>query len=182
MAEGFARSAAVPLDLGGLEASRRAWRPHLPYLHDGAGRVVHEAILPGGGAVSASAQQAPASDEGPVRRRAFLISRNLFPCIGPPVVELFFHRRMVCNGKPRISSGLAENEALILIGSPGVHHASFRLLSPLRPFPFPPPCRCGWRLTDQPLVDAAWLQAHIGKPGLVVIDVRDAAKDQPNPM
>lgn len=37
------------------------------------------------------------------------------------------------------------------------------------------------RLTDQPLVDAAWLQAHLGKPGLVVIDVRDAAKDQPNP-
>jgi thiosulfate/3-mercaptopyruvate sulfurtransferase len=29
------------------------------------------------------------------------------------------------------------------------------------------------RLTDQPLVDAAWLNAHLGQPGLVVIDIRD---------
>lgn len=37
------------------------------------------------------------------------------------------------------------------------------------------------RLTEQPLVDAAWLQSHLGQKGLVVLDVRDAAKDQPNP-
>ncbi|MFC3166077.1 sulfurtransferase [Ciceribacter thiooxidans] len=37
------------------------------------------------------------------------------------------------------------------------------------------------RLTEKPLVDAAWLQSNLGKEGLVVIDVRDAAKDKPNP-
>lgn len=29
------------------------------------------------------------------------------------------------------------------------------------------------RLTDQPLVDAAWLTEHLGNPSLVVIDIRD---------
>ena len=33
------------------------------------------------------------------------------------------------------------------------------------------------RLTDQPLVDAPWLQAHLGNESLVVIDVRDAVND-----
>jgi thiosulfate/3-mercaptopyruvate sulfurtransferase len=33
------------------------------------------------------------------------------------------------------------------------------------------------RLTDQPLVDAAWLQSHLGQPGLVIIDLRDKTKD-----
>lgn len=37
------------------------------------------------------------------------------------------------------------------------------------------------RLTDQPLVDAAWLKSHLGNKSLVVIDVRDAAKDGANP-
>lgn len=32
------------------------------------------------------------------------------------------------------------------------------------------------RLTDKPLVDAAWLNGHLGSAGLVVIDIRDAAK------
>lgn len=36
-------------------------------------------------------------------------------------------------------------------------------------------------LTDKPLIDAEWLKSSLGKEGLVVIDVRDAAKDQPNP-
>jgi len=30
------------------------------------------------------------------------------------------------------------------------------------------------RLTDQPLVDAAWLKQHLGAPDLVIVDVRDA--------
>ncbi|MBN9307259.1 MAG: sulfurtransferase [Devosia sp. 67-54] len=33
------------------------------------------------------------------------------------------------------------------------------------------------RLTDQPLVDAAWLNGHLGQPGLVIIDIRDKTKD-----
>ncbi|PSJ62986.1 sulfurtransferase [Pseudaminobacter soli (ex Li et al. 2025)] len=33
------------------------------------------------------------------------------------------------------------------------------------------------RLTDQPLVDAAWLKAHLGDKSLVVIDIRDADKE-----
>ncbi|SLN73914.1 sulfurtransferase [Oceanibacterium hippocampi] len=33
------------------------------------------------------------------------------------------------------------------------------------------------RLTDQPLVDAAWLKSHLGNESLVVLDVRDAAND-----
>lgn len=33
------------------------------------------------------------------------------------------------------------------------------------------------RLTDQPLVDAAWLNDHLGAPGLVIIDIRDKTKD-----
>ena len=33
------------------------------------------------------------------------------------------------------------------------------------------------RLTDQPLVDAAWLTGQLGKPDLVVIDIRDKTKD-----
>ncbi len=33
------------------------------------------------------------------------------------------------------------------------------------------------RLTDQPLVDAAWLSQHLGNPGLLVIDIRDAGKE-----
>jgi thiosulfate/3-mercaptopyruvate sulfurtransferase len=33
------------------------------------------------------------------------------------------------------------------------------------------------RLTDQPLVDAAWLNDHLGNPGLVVVDIRTASKD-----
>jgi len=32
------------------------------------------------------------------------------------------------------------------------------------------------RLTDSPLVDAAWLQQHLGDESLVVIDIRDAAE------
>ena len=30
------------------------------------------------------------------------------------------------------------------------------------------------RLTDQPLVDSAWLTDHLGNPSLVVLDIRDA--------
>lgn len=37
------------------------------------------------------------------------------------------------------------------------------------------------RLTDQPLVDAAWLKSQLGNKSLVVIDVRDVAKDAGNP-
>ena len=37
------------------------------------------------------------------------------------------------------------------------------------------------RLTDKPLVDAAWLKSNLGNKSLVVIDVRDAAKDGANP-
>src|SRR5690606_13883478 len=33
------------------------------------------------------------------------------------------------------------------------------------------------RLTDQPLVDAAWLNDLLGAPGLVIIDIRDKTKD-----
>ena len=33
------------------------------------------------------------------------------------------------------------------------------------------------RLTDQPLVDAAWLQSHLGAPDLVVLDIRDKTKE-----
>lgn len=33
------------------------------------------------------------------------------------------------------------------------------------------------RLTDQPLVDAAWLSSQLGKPDLVIIDIRDTPKD-----
>src|SRR3569623_2378513 len=33
------------------------------------------------------------------------------------------------------------------------------------------------RLTDQPLVDAGWLNSHLGQSGLVVLDIRDKAKD-----
>jgi len=33
------------------------------------------------------------------------------------------------------------------------------------------------RLTDQPLVDAVWLKAHLGDKSLVVVDVRDADKE-----
>lgn len=33
------------------------------------------------------------------------------------------------------------------------------------------------RLTDQPLVDAAWLQDHLGNDSLVVVDVRDAVEN-----
>lgn len=33
------------------------------------------------------------------------------------------------------------------------------------------------RLTDQPLVDAAWLKANLGNQSLIVLDVRDATKD-----
>ncbi|MFH1805315.1 MAG: sulfurtransferase [Pseudomonadota bacterium] len=33
------------------------------------------------------------------------------------------------------------------------------------------------RLTDQPLVDAAWLEGNLDHPSLVVVDVRDATKD-----
>jgi thiosulfate/3-mercaptopyruvate sulfurtransferase len=33
------------------------------------------------------------------------------------------------------------------------------------------------RLTDQPLVDAGWLNSHLGQPGLVIIDIRDKTKD-----
>ncbi len=33
------------------------------------------------------------------------------------------------------------------------------------------------RLTDQPLVDAAWLNQHLGDPSLLVIDIRDPGKD-----
>ena len=29
------------------------------------------------------------------------------------------------------------------------------------------------RLTDQPLVDAAWLQSNLGNESLVILDVRD---------
>lgn len=36
------------------------------------------------------------------------------------------------------------------------------------------------RLTDKPLVDAAWLKEHLGDKSLVVVDVRDATK-QGNP-
>lgn len=36
------------------------------------------------------------------------------------------------------------------------------------------------RLTDQPLVDSAWLQDHLGNPSLVVLDIRDAT-DAGNP-
>lgn len=32
------------------------------------------------------------------------------------------------------------------------------------------------RLTDQPLVDAGWLNDNLGNPGLLVIDIRDATK------
>ncbi|HEY4201663.1 MAG TPA: sulfurtransferase [Devosiaceae bacterium] len=32
------------------------------------------------------------------------------------------------------------------------------------------------RLTDKPLVDAAWLNSNIGNPSLLVIDIRDATK------
>ncbi|MDB5588173.1 MAG: Thiosulfate sulfurtransferase, rhodanese [Devosia sp.] len=35
----------------------------------------------------------------------------------------------------------------------------------------------GERLTDQPLVDAAWLNSQLGQPGLVIIDIRDKPKD-----
>lgn len=37
------------------------------------------------------------------------------------------------------------------------------------------------RLTDQPLVDAAWLKSQLGNKSLVVLDVRDVAKDSGNP-
>jgi thiosulfate/3-mercaptopyruvate sulfurtransferase len=37
------------------------------------------------------------------------------------------------------------------------------------------------RLTDQPLVDAAWLKSKLGNESLVVIDVRDAEKNKPDP-
>jgi thiosulfate/3-mercaptopyruvate sulfurtransferase len=37
------------------------------------------------------------------------------------------------------------------------------------------------RLTDKPLVDAAWLTSHIGDKSLVVIDIRDTPKDAANP-
>ena len=37
------------------------------------------------------------------------------------------------------------------------------------------------RLTDKPLVDAAWLKSNLGNKSLVIIDVRDAAKDGANP-
>ena len=33
------------------------------------------------------------------------------------------------------------------------------------------------RLTDQPLVDAGWLNSHLGQPDLVIIDIRDKTKD-----
>lgn len=33
------------------------------------------------------------------------------------------------------------------------------------------------RLTDQPLVDPAWLKSHLGNKSLVILDVRDAGKD-----
>jgi thiosulfate/3-mercaptopyruvate sulfurtransferase len=33
------------------------------------------------------------------------------------------------------------------------------------------------QLTDQPLVDSAWLQSHLGAPDLVVLDIRDATKE-----
>ena len=32
------------------------------------------------------------------------------------------------------------------------------------------------RLTDQPLVDSAWLEAHLGNESLVIIDIRDAVE------
>ena len=32
------------------------------------------------------------------------------------------------------------------------------------------------RLTDQPLVDSAWLQSHLGNESLVILDVRDAVE------
>lgn len=37
------------------------------------------------------------------------------------------------------------------------------------------------RLTDQPLVDAAWLNSQLGQPDLVIIDIRDPAKDAAAP-
>lgn len=37
------------------------------------------------------------------------------------------------------------------------------------------------RLTDQPLVDAAWLKSKLGNESLVVIDVRDIEKGKPDP-
>lgn len=37
------------------------------------------------------------------------------------------------------------------------------------------------RLTDQPLVDAAWLKSQLGNKSLVVLDIRDVAKDAGNP-
>jgi thiosulfate/3-mercaptopyruvate sulfurtransferase len=37
------------------------------------------------------------------------------------------------------------------------------------------------QLTDKPLVDAAWLTSHLGDKSLLVIDIRDAAKDAANP-
>lgn len=37
------------------------------------------------------------------------------------------------------------------------------------------------RLTDQPLVDAAWLKSRLGNESLVVIDVRDVEKNKPDP-
>ncbi|HWK64587.1 MAG TPA: sulfurtransferase [Rhizobiaceae bacterium] len=37
------------------------------------------------------------------------------------------------------------------------------------------------RLTDQPLVDAAWLKSKVGNESLVVIDVRDIEKGKPDP-
>lgn len=33
------------------------------------------------------------------------------------------------------------------------------------------------RLTDQPLVDSAWLKSHLGNESLVVLDIRDNSKD-----
>lgn len=64
VAEGFATSAAAPLDLDGLEAEAAELGSRIYHTYTMAQeRVVHEAILPGGGAVSAAAHQAPASDE-----------------------------------------------------------------------------------------------------------------------
>jgi len=37
------------------------------------------------------------------------------------------------------------------------------------------------RLIDQPLVDAAWLNSQLGKPDLVILDIRDKAKDAAAP-
>jgi thiosulfate/3-mercaptopyruvate sulfurtransferase len=37
------------------------------------------------------------------------------------------------------------------------------------------------RLTDQPLVDAAWLASQLGQPDLVIIDIRDTPKDAAAP-